>query len=80
MRLAGWLGNSIKYVLEVGPRVVAVELGRLHQTHHHRRALPGELGSGAYSSQVDTDFRLIATGCADLLRSMPTVIASGSEH
>ena len=35
-----------EHVLEVSPRVVPAELGRLHQAHHHGRTLPGQFTAG----------------------------------
>ena len=34
-----------KHVLEIGPRLVPIELGRLQQAHHHRSALARELAA-----------------------------------
>lgn len=31
--------QALQYVLEVRPRIVPVELGRLQQAHHHRVAI-----------------------------------------
>ena len=36
-------GQTLEHVLEVGPGVVTVELGRLDQAHNHGRALAGLL-------------------------------------
>ena len=33
-------------VLEVSPGVMPAELGRLHQAHHHGRALAGQFAAG----------------------------------
>ena len=35
----------LQHVLEVGPRIVAVQLDRLHEAHHHGRSLAGHLAS-----------------------------------
>ena len=37
--------NARQHVAQVGPRIQAIEFGRLHQAHHHRRALPGQLAA-----------------------------------
>ena len=39
-------GQARKHVLEIGPRVVAVHPGRLHQAHDNSGALAGELAAG----------------------------------
>jgi len=38
-------GQPREHVLQVGPRLMPVELGRLQQTHHHRRALARQLAA-----------------------------------
>src|SRR5437762_681672 len=38
-------GQPREHVLEVGPGVSPVELGRLQQAHHHRGALAGQLAA-----------------------------------
>ena len=35
-----------EHVLEVSPGVMPAELGRLHQAHHHGRALAGQFAAG----------------------------------
>ena len=35
----------LQHVAQIGPRVQAIELGRLHQTHYHGRTLTGELAA-----------------------------------
>ena len=36
-------GQSLQPVLVTGPRIVPIELGRLHQAHHHGGPLAGQL-------------------------------------
>ena len=38
-------GQPREHVLEVGPRVSPIELGRLQQAHHHRGSLAGQLAA-----------------------------------
>ena len=37
--------DAREHVTQVGPWIDAVELGRLHQAHDHRRALAGQLAA-----------------------------------
>ena len=37
--------QSCQHILEVGPRVMPIELGRLHQAHNHRGALASQLAA-----------------------------------
>ena len=37
--------QSGEHVLQVGPRLMPVELGRLQQDHHHRRTFSGQLAA-----------------------------------
>jgi hypothetical protein len=43
--VAGMRVDARQHVAQVGPRVQAVELGRLHQAHHHGRALASQLAA-----------------------------------
>ncbi len=38
-------GQPLEYVLEIGPRIVTIELGRLDQAEHRGGALAGLLGA-----------------------------------
>ncbi len=38
-------GQALEHIAQIGPRVQAIELGRLHQTHHHGRTLTGKLAA-----------------------------------
>ena len=38
-------GQSGEHVLQAGPRLVPVQLGRLQQAHHHRRTFSGQLAA-----------------------------------
>lgn len=38
-------GKTGEHVLEVCPRIMAIELGRLHQAHHDRSTMAGEFAS-----------------------------------
>src|SRR5688572_2677973 len=42
--------QPLQHIPQVGPRIVSVELGRLHQAHHHGRALPRQLAAGEQPS------------------------------
>ena len=39
-------GQPGEHILETGPRLVPIELGRLQQAHHHRGPLAHDTGSG----------------------------------
>lgn len=37
--------QPFQHVAQVGPRAVSIELGGLHQAHHHGGPLPGQLAT-----------------------------------
>lgn len=71
-------GQAGQDVLEVGPRIMAIELGRLHQAHHDGRTLAGEFASakeprfsahcpGTEPQGINTDHRKPSKRCANSL-------------
>jgi len=62
----GMREQPLQDVPEVGPRVMPMELGRLHQTRHHRRALAGKLAAGERHLPQERTYRT----CRDLRTSV----------